>query len=125
MQIACEVEKNALNILLMAFSVSSFEIAFVSYGTIKTIKSQRIIWIPLDFRTLASPGMEKKGRDLTRESDDKSPYTHRKTQKARYKHTSAIKNFVYTTIADRLRHGPFDILGGGGAGIFWKKNSLL
>ena len=24
-----------------------------------------------------------------------------------------------------LRHGPFDILGGGGAGIFWKKISLL
>ena len=24
-----------------------------------------------------------------------------------------------------LRHGPFDILGGGGPGLFWKKISLL
>ena len=24
-----------------------------------------------------------------------------------------------------VRHGPFDILGGGGPGIFWKKNSFL
>ena len=44
----------------------------------------------------------EKGRDLTH-SYDKSPYTHRKTQKATWQHTNATKNFDYTTIADRLR----------------------
>ena len=55
------------------------------------------------------PGIEpatprKKGKriDLT-QSYDKSPYTHRKIQKATLQHKNAIKNFDYTTIADRLR----------------------
>ena len=45
---------------------------------------------------------EKKERDLT-QSYDKSPYTHRKIQKATWQHKNATKNFDYTTIADRLR----------------------
>ena len=44
----------------------------------------------------------EKGRDLT-QSYDKSPYTHRKIQKATWQHKKATKNFDYTTIADRLR----------------------
>ena len=44
----------------------------------------------------------QKGRDLT-QSYDKSPYTHRKTQKSTWQHSNATKNFDYTTIADRLR----------------------
>ena len=37
------------------------------------------------------------------QSYDKSPYTDRKIQKATWQHKNAIKNFDYTTIADRLR----------------------
>ena len=44
----------------------------------------------------------EKGRDLTR-SYDKSPYTNRKIQKAKWQHENATKNFDYTTIAYRLR----------------------
>ena len=46
--------------------------------------------------------VREKRRDLTR-SYDKSPYTHRKPQKATWQHTNATKDFHYTTIADRLR----------------------
>ena len=46
--------------------------------------------------------MREKGRDLT-QSYDKSPYTHRKIQKATWQHKNATKNVDYTTIADRLR----------------------
>ena len=42
----------------------------------------------------------ERGRDLTH-FYYKSPYTYRKLQKAKWQH----KNFDYTTIADRLRHG--------------------
>ena len=45
---------------------------------------------------------KKKGRDLT-QSYDKSPYNHRKIQKATRQHKNATKNFEYTTIADQLR----------------------
>ena len=41
-------------------------------------------------------------RDLT-QSYDKSPYTHRKIQKATWQHKNATKNFGYSTIVDRLR----------------------
>ena len=41
----------------------------------------------------------EKGRHLT-QSYDKSPYTHRKIQKATLQHKNATKNFDYTTIAD-------------------------
>ena len=34
---------------------------------------------------------------------DKSPFTHRKTQRATRQHTNATQNIEYTTIADRLR----------------------
>ena len=44
----------------------------------------------------------EKGRDLT-QSYDKSPYTHRKIQKATWQHRNATKYFDCTTIADRLR----------------------
>ena len=37
------------------------------------------------------------------QSDDKSPYTHRKIQKATWQHNKRHQNFDYTTIADRLR----------------------
>ena len=43
----------------------------------------------------------EKGRNLT-QSYDKSPYTHRKVQKATWQYKNATKNFDYTTIADRL-----------------------
>ena len=33
----------------------------------------------------------------------KSPYTHRKIQKATWQHKNATKNFDYTTIAGRLK----------------------
>ena len=46
--------------------------------------------------------LKEKGRDLT-QSHDKSPYTNRKIQKAKWQHKSAIKNYDYTTIADWLR----------------------
>ena len=46
--------------------------------------------------------MRGKGRDLT-QSYDKSPYTHRKIQKASRQRNNANKNLDYTTIADRLR----------------------
>ena len=45
---------------------------------------------------------KEKVRDLT-QSYDRSLYTDRKIQKAIWKHENAIKYFVYTTIADRLR----------------------
>ena len=41
----------------------------------------------------------EKGRDLT-QSYDKSPYTHRKTQKATWQHTNATEIFDFTTIAE-------------------------
>ena len=44
----------------------------------------------------------EKGRDLS-QSYDKSPYTHRKIQKATWQHKNATKDFDYATIADRLR----------------------
>ena len=44
----------------------------------------------------------EKGRDLT-QSYDKKPYTHIKIQKPTWQHKHANKNFVYTTIAERLR----------------------
>ena len=44
---------------------------------------------------------EKKGRDLT-QSYDKSPYFHRKVQKAVTTQNKTKQNFDYTTIADRL-----------------------
>ena len=44
----------------------------------------------------------EKGRDLT-QSYDKSPDTHRKIQKATWKHKNVTKNLDYTTIADRFR----------------------
>ena len=44
---------------------------------------------------------KKKGRDLT-QSYEKSPYTHKKIQKATWQHKNTNKNFDYTTIADRL-----------------------
>ena len=37
------------------------------------------------------------------QSYDKSPYTHRKIQKATWQLKNATKNFDYTKIADRLR----------------------
>ena len=46
--------------------------------------------------------MREKGRDLT-QSYAKSPYTHRKFQKATWQHKNATKDFDYTTIAERLR----------------------
>ena len=46
--------------------------------------------------------IREKGRDLT-QSSDKSAYTHRKLQKAKWQHKNATKTFDYTTIADRLR----------------------
>ena len=46
--------------------------------------------------------LREKGRDLT-QSYDKSPYTPRKIPKATWQQKNAIKNFDYTTIADRLR----------------------
>ena len=46
--------------------------------------------------------IREKGKDLT-QSCDKSPYTHRKIQKATWQHKNATKTFDYTTIADRLR----------------------
>ena len=46
--------------------------------------------------------LREKGKDLT-QSYDKSPYTHRKIQKAAGQHKNANKNFNYTTIADRIR----------------------
>ena len=45
---------------------------------------------------------EGKGRDLT-QSFDKSHFTHRKIQKAMWKHKNTKKNFDYQMIADRLR----------------------
>ena len=51
--------------------------------------------------------VSEKGRNLTH-SYDKSPYTDRKIQKARWKHKNATKNFDYTTIADRLRTVSWD-----------------
>ena len=45
---------------------------------------------------------ERKGRDPT-QSCDKSPYTHRKVQKAKWQHKNTTKTFDYATIADRLR----------------------
>ena len=44
----------------------------------------------------------EKGRDLT-QSRDKSPNTHRQSKKAKWQHKNVVKNFDYTTIADRLR----------------------
>ena len=44
----------------------------------------------------------EKGRDQSR-SYDKSPYTHKKIQKATWQHKNVTKNFDYTTITDRLR----------------------
>ena len=44
----------------------------------------------------------EKGRDLT-QSYNKSPYIHRKTQKATCQHKNATKNVDYITIADRLK----------------------
>ena len=57
-----------------------------------------LIWNKLDIE------VREKGRDLT-QSYDKSPYTHRKIQKAtrQQKKKNATKNFDYTTITDRLR----------------------
>ena len=46
----------------------------------------------------------EKGRDLT-QSYDRSPYTHRKIQKATRQHKNATKSLDYTTIADRLSWG--------------------
>ena len=46
--------------------------------------------------------IREKGRNLTH-FYDKTPYTHRKIQKATWQHKTANKNFDYTTIADRLR----------------------
>ena len=43
----------------------------------------------------------EKGSDLT-QSCDKSPYTHRKIQKATWQLKKRHKNFDNTTIADRL-----------------------
>ena len=42
----------------------------------------------------------EKRRDLT-QSCDKSPYTHRKIQKATWQHKNATQNFDYTTITER------------------------
>ena len=44
----------------------------------------------------------KKGSDLVK-FYDKSPYTHKKLQKAKWQYENATKNFEYTGIADRLR----------------------
>ena len=52
-------------------------------------------------------GTGEKGRDLT-QSYDKSPYTDRKIQKAKWQHKNATKYFDYTTIADRLRTVSWD-----------------
>ena len=46
--------------------------------------------------------VKEKGRDLPW-SFDKSPYIHRKIQKAIDNIKNASKNFDYTTIVDRLR----------------------
>ena len=46
--------------------------------------------------------VREKGRDLT-QSYDKSPFTHRKIQKASWQYKNATKIFDYTTIADRPR----------------------
>ena len=46
--------------------------------------------------------LREKGRDLT-QCYDKSPFTHRKIQKATWQHPNDTKHFDYTTIEDRLR----------------------
>ena len=46
--------------------------------------------------------LREKGREFT-QSYAKSPYTHRKTQKATWQHTNATQNFDYITITDRFR----------------------
>ena len=54
------------------------------------------MWIDM----LMPYNIREKGRDLT-QSSDKSAYTHRKLQKAKWQHKNATKNFDYTTIAVR------------------------
>ena len=46
--------------------------------------------------------VREKERHLT-QSYGKSPYIHKKIQKATWKHKNDTKNFYYTSIADRLR----------------------
>ena len=71
---------------------------------ISSIKKTRYVLIIYIFQVFAAklPLQKEKGRDLT-QSYDKSPYTHRKIQKATWQHKNATKNFDKTTIADRLR----------------------
>ena len=45
---------------------------------------------------------KRQRRDLT-QYYDKSPYTHRQIQNAKWQHKNATENFDYTTIADRLK----------------------
>ena len=56
----------------------------------------------ISYRRLKHSLQRDKGRCLT-QSYDKSPFTHRKIQKATWKHKNATKNFDNTTIADQLR----------------------
>ena len=61
-----------------------------------------ILVIEPDHWSLVKQSEREKGRGLT-QSYDKSPYTHRKIQKATWQQKTATKNFDYTTIANRLR----------------------
>ena len=67
---------------------------------LKLNKSENIFGLLIS--SILSKDLREKGRDLT-QSYEKSPYTHRKIQKATRQHKNATKNFDYTTIADRLR----------------------
>ena len=68
-------------------------ICHIDFSSVDSIADKKCPKINID---------SEKGRDLTR-SYNKSPYTDRKIQKAKWQHKNAIKNFYYTTIADRLR----------------------
>ena len=81
-----------------------------------TARVRYVRWVTTQISTSSSVHLHinvsshiwKKGRDLT-QSYDKSPYTHRKIQKATWQHKNATKIFDYTTITNRLRtvtHSP-------------------
>ena len=89
-----------LIITVYSFSFYVTDFSSLNYMQLISIKVS-ILWnAKLTFTQ--SIKEREKGRDLT-QSYDKSPYTHRKIQKATRQHKNATKNFNYTTIADRLR----------------------
>ena len=91
---------------LFTLSVSIFRVRFAGVPT--EIKPFKVIdscpsVCKMSPSFLTPLWISKQTWPIERKSYDKSPFTHRKIQKATWQHKNATKNFDYTTLADQLR----------------------